>query len=255
MPSSSFDLSVQRRATVDGEHVRADEPGARPVADIRRRSRSHQAASGARDANQVEERVRNPHSIEPCALLNNLLGPVAFVHERKGLLVTGLDADGETVEPSRRELGELLVGLCRHIGHAGEAPDALALREVGANERRDLPQMQRLQPEGVRSRKKYPTRAGAGQLEQVLFGFPKRIVIPRLRFQKIRLDVLQGRRAKLERQVLVQRAELAPVMRATRRRLDDERVRLVGRPPDRSRVMHGTPFSHAWCDWENRCRH
>ena len=98
----------------------------------------------------------------------------------------------------------------------------------------NVQKMMRAQAERIGTGEKYAARVRLVKPEQVLFGLVERVVEPGLRLEQVCLHRLQGRPSELEGQILIERAELALAVRASCRRLDDERVRLVGRPPDGS---------------------
>ena len=109
-----------------------------------------------------------------------------------------------------------------------------------------LKQPLRLEPERVRARQEDALAARPPRFEEPLLGLAQRVVVPSLRFQQIGLDMLDWGWPELERQIGVKRAELAGMVGASRRGLDDERIGLVGRPPDSSRVVHDLlPFPSA----------
>ena len=129
-------------------------------------------------------------------------------------------------------MAQLLVGFGRDVGYPREAADRPQPLEVLLCRVRDAPQFFRRKHERVCPGQEQPRHVGrvAAQLTQV------------------RLDFFRRGQAEFERNVVIERAEFALVVRAARRDLQQRGPRLVRRSPDRAGVVHVIPPKMSfWC--------
>ncbi len=200
---------------------------------------AHVSPARAGNAHQIEEAVSDARPVQPLALGDDVGGGIALVHEGQGLVVPGLDADGEAVVARPLERAQLLVRLQRHVRHPGKTADGLHAGQVFADQLRDLHKPVIVQHKGVGPGEEDPL--GLFRLRHTLELGRKAghgIILPHLGLLEVRLHVLQGRHPKGEGQIIVEGAELASVVGAARRDFQQQGRRLVGRPPDGSRVVH-----------------
>ena len=102
----------------------------------------------------------------------------------------------------------------------------------------DLLQLGEGQGEGVGPHQEHPPHLGAAlQSPQLQPGLVDAAQF-HLGLQQVGFHLLHGGKAEPEGEVVVEGAELAAVVGAARRHLDEQRTRLVGRPPDGAGVVH-----------------
>ena len=221
------------------------------VEDFRAPQGAFRPPARAGDSRQVEEAVGNPRLVQAARLFDDVPGPVALVHEGQGFLIPGLHAHGEAVIAQVPEAAKLLTALESHVRHPGKAADALHRGKVPPDKPGDFLQTPRQQHERIRPHQKDPPGPlGPGEALEPGGEPGHGVRAPELGLLEVRLDFLQRGHAEAEGQVLVQGAELAGVVGAARRGLEQQGVRLVGRPPDGSMKVHGFNSSR-FCS----CRH
>ncbi len=184
--------------------------------------------------------IADPRPVQTASLSDNVLRSVTLVHKGQSFPVPGLHADGDAVITRPGQTGQLLIRFPGDVRDPCKTADGFAQRKIGPDQLRDPFQPFRLQHEGIGPRQE--CSAGPLRLRKPLHppGQPlHRPSLKQLGLLEVGLDILQGRHAEGEGQIVVQSAEFAAVMCASGGDLQEQGVPLVGRPPDSSGKVHG----------------
>ena len=224
-------LLEQRRAREQREPTRAHDHGVRLAEHLRGVDGVLAAVRCAGHAVQERVPVANPRLVQLGALLQDVGGMVALVDALERPVVAALSAHADLAHAEVPQRAQLLDGLVAEVGHAPRAIDVLDLGQVLVD----------LLQDGSKPVVRQRERVGGKQLNGA------RVRVGRGKLSQVGLDGFHVGHA--EAHALVHRAELALVVRAAARDLEQRPRGPIGIAVNRFGEMHGVvSFSSCFLD-------